>query len=383
LQLIGKRCSGWEAAFFATFETCMNGNVQLAIKREIRALFELKKTERLWHIPVLASLCVGTPLLAGLYFNKLSYGILACTGGLVILYLPAGTVANRMITLISCSFGFMVSLAISLCFSFDPIVSSMVLGLFAFGVHWIKHYFHMKPPGSFFFIMIASIGSCMKFDLEAIPVRVGLIGMGTMFACILAFFYSLYITRIYPPKREERVAPRKYMDVVESVIVGGFMALSLLVGHLFKIDFPYWLPISCAAVMQGISLQHVWQRSFQRILGTFVGLGLAWLFLQLHLTPLVICISILVLQFIIEMLVVRHYALAVIFITPMTIFLAEASGAMARNPNELIALRFWDITLGSLIGALGGWVLYHEQLYYHASRQIRRTKNVLSRMKRK
>lgn len=361
----------------------MNGGIQQGIKREIKALFELKKTERLWHIPVLASLCVGLPLLAGLYFDKLSYGIQACTGGLVILYLPGGTVANRMITLLACSFGFMFSLAITLCFSFNPIVSSIVLALFAIGVHWVKQYFHMKPPGSFFFIMIASIGSCMPFDLSAIPVRIGLIGMGTMLACLLAFFYSLYITRIYPPKPETLKPARNNSDIWESVIMGVFMGISLLIGHLFHLDFPYWLPISCAAVMQGVSQQHIWQRSFQRILGTFIGMGGAWLLLQLHMTPLTVCISILVLQFIIEMLVARHYALAVVFITPMTLLLAEAAGAMSRPPGELISLRFWDITLGSLIGAIGGWLLYHEQVYYHAHRQIRRTRYFISRRKNK
>ena len=34
----------------------MNDNLRILIVSEIKALFELKKTERLWHIPVLASL---------------------------------------------------------------------------------------------------------------------------------------------------------------------------------------------------------------------------------------------------------------------------------------------------------------------------------------
>ncbi|MFD2554165.1 hypothetical protein [Sphingobacterium tabacisoli] len=42
-----------------------------------------------------------------------------------------------------------------------------------------------------------------------------------------------------------------------------------------------------------------------------------------------LCLLILMLQFIIEMLVVRHYALAVIFITPLTFFLAEIGSAFS------------------------------------------------------
>ena len=117
----------------------------------------------MWHIPVLASLCVGIPLLIASYFGKPGYGILAGTGGLVILYLPATTIAHRMIYLLSCSFGFMISFTIGISFSFNPIISSIVLGLFSFGIHWISNFFEMRPPGNFFFIMLASIASCLPF----------------------------------------------------------------------------------------------------------------------------------------------------------------------------------------------------------------------------
>lgn len=345
------------------------------IRREIRALFQLKQTERLWHIPVLASLCVGVPLLIGLYFNRLDYGLLSCSAGLVILYLPSTSVANRMVTLVNCSFGLMVSLAVGIGFSFNPVLSSVVLGLLTFAVHWITRYFQMKPPGSFFFIMLASIASCMPFDLMTIPTRVGLIGMGTMLACVLAFFYSILIIKKYPPKP---IVPGKkesrYSSIVEAAIIGIFIGGSLLTGKLLQLENPYWVPISCAAVMQGVSLRHIWQRSFERITGTFIGLFLAWFLLSLHMTALSVCISVLLLQFIVEMLVVRHYGLAVIFITPLTLFLAEAGKAMNVNPGLLISARFLDIALGSVIGAIGGWFVHHEHLRNKAERQIRKTR---------
>jgi uncharacterized membrane protein YccC len=353
----------------------MKDNFKTLVFREAKSLFELKKTERLWHIPVLASLCVGLPLLIGYYFDRLDYGIVSCMAGLVILYLPTTTVARRMITLLTCSFGFMISFVIGLCFSFNPMLSAVVLGLFAMSVYWVVNYFGMKPPGSFFFIMIASVASCMPFDLEKIPIRVGLIGMGAMLACLLALFYSLYSIKKHPPKTELIVVKKSnYTTLFESGIVGFFIFVSLLIGHLLQLSNPYWLPISCLAVMQGASFHHVWQRSFQRILGTFIGLGLAWLLLLLKMTPLTICISIMVLQFIIEMLVVRHYGLAVIFITPLTLFLAEAGSAMTVDANTLISVRFVDILLGSIIGAIGGWFLHHEQLRHNAKSQIRKTR---------
>jgi uncharacterized membrane protein YccC len=359
----------------------MSSNIRAVIASELKYyLFELKKTERLWHIPVLASLCVGLPLLVGYYFGRLDYSILASTGGLVILYLPSTSLANRMLTLLACSFGFIFSFAVGITFSFNPILSSVVLGLYTLFVHWVARYFAMKPPGNFFFIMLACIASASPFDLASIPTRIGLIAMGTIFSCLLAFFYSLMMIKKHQGGSELIYVKKNALaNLVESAIIGAFIGGSFLVGHLLELENPYWVPISCLAVMQGASTRHIWQRSLHRILGTFVGLGLTWLLISQNLTALGICVSILVLQFIIEMLVVRHYGLAVVFITPMTIFLAEAGSAMTADPNVLVYSRFLDIVLGSMIGAVGGWVLHHEQLRYQAERQLRKTRVAILR----
>lgn len=188
---------------------------------EFLALFRYKKSERSWHVPFLASLCVGTPLFIGYYLDKPAYGITACIGGLVFLYLPAGSLARRMVTMLACSFGFVFAYAIGVLFSFNPYLSSIILGLFAAFVHWVSRFFQLKPPGNFFFIMIASIASCMPFDLEGIPVKVGLIAMGTMLATVIAFFYSMLITKGTVFKSEfVVVVQRNYVTIFEAVVIG-------------------------------------------------------------------------------------------------------------------------------------------------------------------
>lgn len=333
------------------------------IRDEWHALFELKKTERLWHIPLLASICTGIPLLLGHLGGHLDYGALACIGGLVILYLPSTNLVHRMLTLLLCAFGFIISFTVGAALSFDPILSAATLGLFAFGVNWTVKYFSLLPPRNFFFIMIASMASCMPFDLVTLPTKIGLIALGAIFACIMALFYSIYIVRHIPVK-EAPVILRKVdrFSLIESGIIGFFIAVSLLIGHLFRLDNPYWIPISCLAIMQGLNVVHVRRRGFHRILGTFIGIGFTWLLLMLKPSPLLICIMILTLQFVIEMLVVRHYALAVIFITPLTFFLAEIASGFSANSTQLTSSRLIDIIIGSLIGVFGGWLLYNRKL---------------------
>ncbi len=267
-----------------------------------------------------------------------------------------------------------------IAFSFNLILSSLILGLFAFAVNWTTNISNLGPPGNFFFIIIAAMASCMPFDLEAIPMKVGLLALGVLFACVLAVIYSLYMTMKYKDKLQS-VIPKKRNTILfsESLIIGVFTGVPLLVAHLLEFNNPYWVPISALAIMQGISVKHVWQRSFHRMLGTFIGMGLTWLFLQFNLSPLSLCICILVLQFIIEMLVVRHYALACIFITPLTVFLADIGSLFTLDPNHLISIRLMDIIVGSLIGTLGGWILHNQQLKAKADRHIRIAKLVLLR----
>lgn len=358
----------------------MSNELKQTIKREIKLLFQLKQTERLWHIPVLASLCTGLPLLLGYYIGRLDYGIIACLGGLVILYLPSTKLENRMVTLLLCAFGFILSFTIGIVFSFNGYFSAVILGIFAFGINWVTNYFKLRPPGNFFFIMLASLAICMPFDLLSIPTKIGLIALGVMLACVFALFYSLYITRKYANKLAGQLpSKRKYLNITQSIIIGLFTGISLLISRFLKLDNPYWVPISCASIMQGANVSHVWQRSFHRIAGTAAGMGLIWLLLRFKLNSLSICFTILILQFIIEMLVVRHYALAVIFITPLTFFLGELGSSTAVHYNQLVSARLTDIIIGSLIGVVGGWILHNQQLHLKAERQIRKTRIAMLR----
>lgn len=56
------------------------------------------------------------------------------------------------------------------------------------------------------------------------------------------------------------------------------------------------------------------------------------------------------LAFIIEFLVVRNYALAVIFLTPYVTYLAEAASFGNLSVDMLIHARLQDIIIGSLLG---------------------------------
>ncbi len=346
-----------------------------------RQLFRFNKTDRAWHLPVVAGLCVGTPLLTGLVYDNLDAGKLASIGALVILYIQSNRLVNRMMILMVCGFGFIFSFTLGLVFSFNHWLAPLVLALYTCGVHYALNRLRLRrPPGNFFFIMIAAIAISLPHNRQTVAEGIGYFSIGVISACTIGLLYSILVLR-KDPHTPDTIAIEQdtYVNLTESMIFGAMVGIALLAAILLGLENPYWVPTSCMAVMQGVNTKHVWTRAVQRILGTFIGLGLTWLILQTGVSTWGICASVLLLQVLIEFLVVRNYTVAAVFITTLTIFLAEPTANLAMDPDHLIAARFFDILTGSLIGGIGGWLLYHEQIHFFAKKQLKKTRIILRR----
>jgi len=335
-------------------------------------LLEFKQTERKWHFPFLAALCIGSCLFIGYFLGKPNYGALSSLGALTILYFTSAPITQRMVHLAVCSFGIVFSFTISLFFSFNIYVAGLSLGIISFLAHFISSYFRIPPPGNFFFIMVAAMASTYKFDLELIPTKVGLVAMGAILSCSFAFLYSVFIEKskvVTVPRRSFN--KRRYTKFVESTIIGFFMVLTLIIGHLLKFNNTYWISIAAVAIIQGRNFEHVRQRNMHRILGTFIGIGFAWLILWFEPEKIVMIVIITILQFIIELLIVRNYGFAVAFITPLTILLAETGSDVHHNVENLMHARVIDTVIGSLIGLATGFFLYHQRIINNLEKNIR------------
>ncbi len=336
-------------------------NIKNWFVTEIKALFILQETDRLWHIALLAAVCMAVPLAIGLYFNQLTYSILICLGGFVILYMPTADWRHRMLVMLLSSFGFVASFAVGLLFSQNEITRIISISAFAFIVHSICLHFNFKSPGSTFFILLTSVASYTAESYTLVLPALSFLAGGTTLACVVALIYSI-ATHGRPIAITTEEKPGYHAVLLEGLLVGMFVAISLVLAYIFKLEKPYWVPVSCMAVMRGVDTKHVYQRGFQRILGTVVGVGLTYLLLMVETTPLALCITIPLLQFLAELLVARNYAFALVFITPMALLLTEAASGLTLNANTIMVTRLYDITLGSIVGAVGGYLLYHQQL---------------------
>jgi uncharacterized membrane protein YccC len=347
--------------------------VRTLIRTELRHLTTIHASDRVWQMPFAAALASGLPLLVGAYFNRMDYGLVSSLGGLVFLYLPGTPLYHRMVLLMACAFGMAACYALGVMSHFYPPLMMPVLVFTSILVTMVCRFYGLGPPGSLFFIMAASIGAYSPAGLPDLPLMVGLITMGCLQACLIGFFYSLYILRIQAPKPVAPL-PKPTFDFVvfDSVVIGVFVGISLALAQALHLQKAYWVPVSCLAVIQGASLRAVWNKQLQRVLGTGIGLLVSWALLLLPLDKWSISLLMMALTFIIEVSVVRQYAFAAVFITPLTILLAEAATLGHGSASALVEARFFDTVLGCLVGLAGGICLHSPRFRDVMGRQMRR-----------
>jgi uncharacterized membrane protein YccC len=128
--------------------------------------------------------------------------------------------------------------------------------------------------------------------------------------------------------------------------------ISGLVGWAINIEHAYW--ITAAAVLmlyQGLDWATMLQRAIQRVGGTLIGTVLAGGVLFLHPEGLWFAATIVVLQFIIEMLVLRNYGVAVVFITAIALTIASGGHAVPDIGHQ-VWIRAEDTILGCATGVI-------------------------------
>ncbi|GFM14383.1 FUSC family protein [Bacillus sp. FW1] len=119
----------------------------------------------------------------------------------------------------------------------------------------------------------------------------------------------------------------------------------------------YWIPLSAAAVMLGTTVVFTLHRAIQRSAGTVIGVMLAGAILFFKPGGVYIALCIAALQCLLEMLIVRNYALAVPFLTANALVITESMHGGADTGYFMIA-RLTDVAVGSVIGLLGTMLLW-------------------------
>ncbi len=336
-------------------------------KNYIKELITLNKTDRVWQMPFFAGLNVAIVLLISTYFGRQDLGLVCIIGTTIFLYIPNTSMYHRMIVLMGCGFGIGLSFTIGLVGQFFPILTPIIICIVTIISAIVVRYYNLGAPGYFFFVFACILGSNLPFNKEDFIMLIGLVAIGAMSANITGFLYSILV--IYILKNnilEEKIEKTGKLGfdiiIIDPIIIGIFVGFAVFIGDFFYLERSYWVGISCAVIMQGLTFKAIWVKQIQRIIGTLIGSAFAYTLLNVQFNNFEFAILMFILVFMIEFLIVRNYALAIIFITPYTTYLAEASSFMNYIPDILVSARITDVIIGSMIGFIGG-IFLHSKIF--------------------
>ena len=145
---------------------------------------------------------------------------------------------------------------------------------------------------------------------------------------------------------------------INAVRYGIVLSISAMIAFNFPFTRPYWIPLSCAAVMSGSTIMSTFHRAIQRSCGTIIGLMIAIIIFKLQLQGVMIVITNMCLTALTELFIVKNYAVAAVFITPNALLIAETS-TQIHNVSYFATARITDIVIGSMIGLIGTYLIGH------------------------
>lgn len=133
---------------------------------------------------------------------------------------------------------------------------------------------------------------------------------------------------------------------------GLVLTVAAMIANSFHFDRPYWVTLSCAAVMSGSTIVATFHRSIQRSIGTIVGVLIATFILSIKPEGIIIVIAIVLFTALTELAIVFNYGIAALFITSNSLLMAESTSPL-YNFNYFATARITDVVVGSIIGLVG------------------------------
>ena len=141
------------------------------------------------------------------------------------------------------------------------------------------------------------------------------------------------------------------------VLVAGTFATGIGIGH------PYWAMVASVTPLTVFTLRGQVVRGVQRVVGTTIGLVVATVLLGLDLPVWLVLLMIAGLQAMVELLVVRNYGLALLFVTPLALLSVQLANPLPVR--ELITDRFVETLIGVTIGVLAAILTRNRETRSH------------------
>jgi len=312
-----------------------------------------------WQLALQAALGISVPIAVMTIAGQPALGYLAASGAFTVLHLGSLPVVERVRALPIVAAGLIAAAGLGALASGAAWLASAGLVAVAVASAALAFGFRLGPPGPLFFVLTYGLAAHIigTGSIDG-AVYVAAFAIGCLFSYLLSLT-PLVLRRV----RSRRARPLREILPGPSLTADGRMLLlrvalvslsGVLLGLVIDPTRTYWVVGSGIAVIGVAAARRAaFQRGLHRMLGTIVGAGVYALLALLHPAGLLLALLLGVLQFTIEIIVVRHYALALVFITPLVLLLAGAATGTIGS-LDIAFERVVDTLVGAALGAASG-----------------------------
>jgi Fusaric acid resistance protein-like len=269
-------------------------------------------------------LSIGVPTLAG----RQDLGLLASAGALSAAYFAGRTPVARARLLPLVQLGILASAAFGAAAGAARGAAPWLLCAFTIAAAVPVLALRVGPPAVLFFVLVAGLASRVT-GLGA--VQPGLLLTMVAAGCVVAYLVVV-APLLLPAVRRSTAghAPAPGLDLETRIILGRLAVAAVLATALalgLGLERVYWVLLSVVAILQnGRGRRLTAVRGAHRLLGTVVGVGAFVAIAAARPSGLLLVAIVALLQFVTELVIVRHYGLALVLITPLALIIVESAG---------------------------------------------------------
>ncbi|TJY64666.1 FUSC family protein [Arthrobacter sp. CAU 1506] len=222
-------------------------------------------------------------------------------------------------------------------------LSTLLAGLLSL----IADCLRLRPAGPFFYLFAFTGSASVPFHgqlWEAAATAVGSVAV----VLLLGFAGRLRVRRSQPQRGLGEAPHPPWPGML--LHAGRYVAaigLSGSVATLSGLGHGYWAMVAAAAPIAAADASGGLVRAVHRTVGTYGGVLLTACLLTISWSPLQLAVLLAALQFVGEVFVIRHYSIALVFMTPVALMMTEF---IATKPaHVLVTDRAVETTIGAAI----------------------------------
>ncbi|SEJ11654.1 Fusaric acid resistance protein-like [Demequina mangrovi] len=307
-----------------------------------------------WPIALQASVVLTVPILVGIAFDRVDLGLIAATGAFTVPYFAALPRLERLRLRPIAGLVLVLTSAVGALLAPYGMLSALGLVVVTILVGIAVHGYRLGPPGPLFPVLVYGMsGHAVDGGLPALTL-VATVAAGCTWAVIASI--APLIRRVHwqvKPRPLSVLLARPAWDRGAKELVWRTVIVTVLGTALSLLwvdpDRAYWT-VAAGVVVVGVvpGRGPAVTRGLHRAIGTVVGVGIYLAISQSGMPALALAFTLGALQYVTELAITRHYAIAVAAVTPMALVIVTASAGQLGD-LAVTGERILDTVVGSAL----------------------------------